>query len=75
MNHVWIVEAINRFSSEGWTPCLGFGGSDSDRHISGVHRNRVTAREAAKKMAEENQYNTDKWTSVRYKATKYVRED
>jgi hypothetical protein len=69
MSHVWVVEAKLTFpkSSAEWTPLAG----------RDVYRVREPAREEARRMFEENQYNhlTSGFISVRYRAAKYVREE
>ncbi len=56
---------------------MGFLDKNGDV-VVGIHRARRLARAAAKLMQAKNQYNQladDGFTSIHYRAAKYVRED
>ena len=65
-NYIWIVEAKTS-TSKSYKPIFG---TFKDTDLSGLYSSRALARNAAKYMTENNQYNKFK-QMVYYRAAKY----
>jgi hypothetical protein len=69
-NYIWIVEAKSS-TSKVYRPLFG---TFKDTYFSGIYPNRIFARNAAKYMTENNQYNHPRFPlMVKYRVKKYER--
>ena len=71
--HIWVIEAKLMYLPKGhkkavWHPVLYINNKTS------VYYSRASARRAAKEAQTTNQYNTVFYTTVIYRARKYVAE-